>query len=1004
MGLPARNDDYIHPEIEPDIKPHLGVIQGGGESSAPRRGHLQAVDGNQTYPSDPETAEKENNPSSEMPSNDTQSSETAALAQNDAADQVGSGVDVDAALEKKKKKGPGVLAKFTNMPARRRAWIGGIVAGLVVGGGTFGTFVVPMLTPLHWLHYAQGLHILDESSDETNNLSITKLYRYYKTRNFNRTRLTFLQNRDYDKLTARLADEGVHILNRANGRSSNVLEFDVDKVFPEYKNLSYDDTTKAMQKRFGKGLSVNRVNDITTGETKTLRVSIRNASARTANKVLNTAVDQVGDDSFMSSLGRRRLKWFLSRNFDVADLFHPSRRVSRAWQNAIDKIFPASARAKTAISQTKSAWEEWKASESAKGVFKGIGAAVIAQMGICAVRDTASKVTETEHAAIVVPGQVYAIQTIAYAGQIEASSPDITAGSLTTATSSLYADGKTPMDAASFKAAQGETVNGAYTGETATLVDRIKSAFSKDSVDKQVVNAIDHIYVSPNVTICSPGGIAIGTALGIGALLASIPTTGGAGAFAVELGTKVVLTAAAGVAIGALLSAGEQQMASWISGTVPQLVNSGVVGGELTVQSMKYINDSMSAADGGVKPSPNALKMIESSIAEKNADKAANQSMYARLLDPKNGSSLVGKAVDHVSPSTTDNLSNVASALTSIGQAIANLPFAIVGRNSVAHAAANDISVSAYDPLLALGDSDNADVVGDNEEAVAALYDGSQGQYYRDKVLECTGNEISWNDTDGYWDVDAISQVDTTSVAWQNDCYNNTTLSGDANWSKIMASINLTNNAERLSCAKINRDDSCDKIAMGATVGAYSTYSDAIASTDAVGPATLDRAQGKWGGYSNGEIPTTAMTKINSQDFPGNSAAVCNHPDIKTVPSLPYFNPSAYVSLKALNDAYMNEHGGTGLLLESCYRDLKGQQTAKDSQKGNAATVGTSNHGWGLAVDFDNMNSYSDSKYRWLMENGPKYGWVNPPNMQEGGSGPNEPWHWEYARPIGSSV
>ncbi|MGE5298745.1 MAG: D-alanyl-D-alanine carboxypeptidase family protein, partial [Acidobacteriota bacterium] len=57
--------------------------------------------------------------------------------------------------------------------------------------------------------------------------------------------------------------------------------------------------------------------------------------------------------------------------------------------------------------------------------------------------------------------------------------------------------------------------------------------------------------------------------------------------------------------------------------------------------------------------------------------------------------------------------------------------------------------------------------------------------------------------------------------------------------------------------------------------------------------------------------------------------------------------------------------------------------------------------GWALAVDIrasrTKKMTYGSAEYKWLMENAYKVGWVNPPSMRQGASGPDEPWHWEYA-------
>ncbi|SJM61478.1 LysM peptidoglycan-binding domain-containing protein [Gulosibacter sp. 10] len=60
-----------------------------------------------------------------------------------------------------------------------------------------------------------------------------------------------------------------------------------------------------------------------------------------------------------------------------------------------------------------------------------------------------------------------------------------------------------------------------------------------------------------------------------------------------------------------------------------------------------------------------------------------------------------------------------------------------------------------------------------------------------------------------------------------------------------------------------------------------------------------------------------------------------------------------------------------------------------------AAVPGTSNHGWGLAVDFGSpLNLTSSAEHKWMLENAPKYGW-----WWAGGQSwwsVKEPWHFEF--------
>ena len=94
---------------------------------------------------------------------------------------------------------------------------------------------------------------------------------------------------------------------------------------------------------------------------------------------------------------------------------------------------------------------------------------------------------------------------------------------------------------------------------------------------------------------------------------------------------------------------------------------------------------------------------------------------------------------------------------------------------------------------------------------------------------------------------------------------------------------------------------------------------------------------------------------------------------------------------------------GVNLRPISCYRDYAGQVAARDEwcAKGAcqmAAVPGTSNHGWGKAVDFRDQSgelTFDSAGYAWLKTWAGYYGWMHPKGMEQGGPVP-EPWHWEW--------
>ncbi|WP_200829806.1 M15 family metallopeptidase, partial [Cellulomonas algicola] len=106
----------------------------------------------------------------------------------------------------------------------------------------------------------------------------------------------------------------------------------------------------------------------------------------------------------------------------------------------------------------------------------------------------------------------------------------------------------------------------------------------------------------------------------------------------------------------------------------------------------------------------------------------------------------------------------------------------------------------------------------------------------------------------------------------------------------------------------------------------------------------------------------------------------------------------AAVSLAEFNQAFVARFGGD-LCLSSGYRSLAQQRVVKAQKGGLAAAPGKSNHGWGLAVDLCQTQT-SGAKWAWILDNGPAFGWENPAWAKRGGSGPFEPWHWEYAKGV----
>lgn len=150
--------------------------------------------------------------------------------------------------------------------------------------------------------------------------------------------------------------------------------------------------------------------------------------------------------------------------------------------------------------------------------------------------------------------------------------------------------------------------------------------------------------------------------------------------------------------------------------------------------------------------------------------------------------------------------------------------------------------------------------------------------------------------------------------------------------------------------------------------------------TVAVSYTTKDGKPGAWGGYSNGQIPASALAPI-----PWDRTKL--------------LRPDAAQALAVMDVAFRGAFG-YDIPLNDAYRDLANQVEAKRVYGEGAATPGTSNHGWALAIDVGDVHhyviTYGSPEYLWLKANAPRYGWVHPDWAEPDGSGPHEAWHWEY--------
>ncbi|WP_371402422.1 peptidoglycan DD-metalloendopeptidase family protein [Kribbella sp. NBC_00662] len=212
-------------------------------------------------------------------------------------------------------------------------------------------------------------------------------------------------------------------------------------------------------------------------------------------------------------------------------------------------------------------------------------------------------------------------------------------------------------------------------------------------------------------------------------------------------------------------------------------------------------------------------------------------------------------------------------------------------------------------------------------------------------------------------------------------------------WAGNLVRIDHGNGLETLY-AHLSRIDVTDgqQVTAGQQIGAVGTEGNSTGphlhfevrlGGDPVNPmpflATGSASTG-WGGYSNGMIPASKLCGIG-----GGHMLRCDA-------------SAAYLQLSSAYRARF----GKSLCITDSYRSYASQVDLYARKPSLAALPGTSNHGWGVAVDLcGGIDKYNTAQYEWMKSHAATYGWVHPAWAEQGGSR-EEPWHWEFGNPASS--
>lgn len=137
-------------------------------------------------------------------------------------------------------------------------------------------------------------------------------------------------------------------------------------------------------------------------------------------------------------------------------------------------------------------------------------------------------------------------------------------------------------------------------------------------------------------------------------------------------------------------------------------------------------------------------------------------------------------------------------------------------------------------------------------------------------------------------------------------------------------------------------------------------------------------AGGAAASYPNGQIPLSVLCPL--RQAPGH-----------------HLQREAAAAFDRLSQAYAARFGRPICVTDS-YRAYAEQVRLRAEKPTLAAMPGTSNHGWGTAVDLcGGIERFGTPQHIWMMTSAPTFAWIDPSWARANGSKP-EPWHWEFVR------